>query len=383
MIITGLAPDGAQNMLLKILKNIDRERFSPSVVSLTNMGDVGPKIEALGIPVFAMGFDPRLPSPLKFWRLTKLLKRVDPDVVHTWMYHADLLGGLAARIAGVRALSWGIRRSDLSKEHNKRVTLMVVKLCAALSGRVPNKILCCSAKACASHIAAGFRADKMEVLPNGFEVSHFKPDPDARISVRDELGLPVGTTLIGLVGRNDPQKNHAGFINAAQIIQRSVPGVHFVLAGDGIDQNNAELVAAVERAGLNEMVHMLGKRRDMPRLFASLDLLASASHGEGFPNVLGEAMSCGVPCVVTDVGESREIVGKTGRAVRAGDMLGLAEQIVSLLALTSEMRAELGRQARMRIAERYDIKEVTRLHETFYLRLMTRSQLENGRLSDR
>ncbi len=369
-IITGLCTGGAEAMLLKLLQHIDRDRFLPSVVSLTTKGENGPRIEALGIPVQTLGMSPGVPSPSKFMRLVGLLQDARPDVVQTWMYHADLIGGLAARLTGIQTVSWGIRHSNLSPHQNKRATLLVVKLCALASGWLPHRILSCSERARSIHVDAGYLADKMVVIPNGFDLTRFQPDPVARDSVRSELGVPPETSLIGLIARDDPQKNHKGFIEAATIVHAALPQAHFVLAGTGINQDNTELKQLIEQFGLKAHCHLLGRRDDIPRLMASLDVLASSSTGEAFPNVLGEAMACGIPCVVTDVGDSAEIVGDTGRVVASGDMAGLATQLVTLLSIPPDERSRLGISARERVRERYEIGSVTRQYEHFYEMLL-------------
>jgi glycosyltransferase involved in cell wall biosynthesis len=369
-IITGLSTGGAEMMLLKVLERLDRQRFAPHVISLTTLGELAPHIAALGIPVGAVGMKPGLPSPSGFFRLVRLLKRLNPDIVHTWMYHADLLGGLAARLAGVSSIGWCIRNSNLDKDKTKFSTRAVVGLCASISKWVPSRILSCSEKARQVHVACGYAAAKMVVVPNGFELSQFKPDLDARFRVRAELGITDQTPLVGLIGRFDPQKNHAGFFEAAGILHRHMPQVHFVLAGQGVDVSNAALMQTITQEGVLANIHLLGLRNDMPALMATLDVLASSSYGEAFPNVLGEAMACGVPCAVTDVGDSAYIVGDTGRVVASGDMHGLAAALEELLALPLPEKAALSERARARVAEHFEIGAIVRRYEDFYESLL-------------
>ncbi len=356
-------------MLLKLLQQLDSSRFAPTVVSLMSLGEIGPRIQALGIPVHVLGMSRGLHNPLILLRLARLLRQLNPDVVHTWMYHADLLGGLAARLAGRKRVVWCIRQSNLSKTLNKRSTLWVVQICSLLSSWVPAQIISCSTRAKDIHAEFGYAEKKLHVIPNGFDLRHYMPDAEARNSVRAELGLAVDTPLVGLIARFDSQKNHLGFIDAAAHIHAQLPDVHFVLAGTEVDSGNVALNAAIASKGLQAKMHLLGRRNDVPRLMAALDVLASSSHGEAFPNVLGEAMACGVPCVVTDVGDSSEIVGNTGRVVAAGDMAGLAHGLVEMLRLPPEIKNELGIQARARIAANYEIVHVTRLYEEFYERI--------------
>lgn len=370
-IITGLSTGGAETMLLKLLERLDRTRFSPHVISLTTLGEIGPHIAALGIPVEAMGMQPGLPSPIAFLRLVRQIRRMKPDVVHTWLYHADLLGGLAARLAGVSVIGWCIRNSNLDKDKTRFSTRAVVGLCARLSTWVPSKILSCSEEARQVHVALGYAAEKMQVVPNGFDLARFKPDGDARSAVRAELGLAASTTLVGLIARFDPQKNHAGFFEAASMLHQQMPHVHFVLAGHGIERNNAVLMQAINKAGMLTNTHLLGLRNDMPRLMAALDVLvSSSSYGEAFPNVLGEAMACGVPCAVTDVGDSADIVGDTGRVVASGDMINLAAALAELLALPPPQKTALGERARARVADHFEIGKVVSQYESFYEQLL-------------
>lgn len=373
-IITGLSTGGAEMMLLKVLERLDRQRFTPHVISLTTLGELAPRIAALGIPVQALGLMPGLPSPLGFFRLVQILKRLNPDVVHTWMYHADLLGGLAARLAGVSAIGWCIRNSNLDKDKTRFSTRVVVGLSASISKWVPTRILSCSEKARHVHVACGYAAEKMVVVPNGFDLTRFKPDGDARRSVRIELGIDVDAPLVGLIGRFDPQKNHAGFFEAAGVLHRHMPQVHFVLAGQGIDTGNAALMQAITQAGVLANTHLLGLRDNMPKLMVALDVLASSSYGEAFPNVLGEAMACGVPCVVTDVGDSAFIVGDAGRVVASGDMTGLATALEELIALSPSEKAALDERARERVAEHFEIGEVVRRYADFYESLLANTR---------
>lgn len=368
-VITNLATGGAETMLLKLLQQMDRTRFSPTVISLVGLGEIGPRIQALGIPVHALGMKRGVPNPLMVLRLAGLLRSLQPDVVHTWMYHSDLLGGLAARLAGCKRVIWCVRHSNLSKAENKRSTLWVVKVCAWLSRCVPVQILSCSHRAKEVHAAVGYAADKLHVIPNGFDLSRFAPSESARAEVRDELGLVPDAQIVGLVARFDSQKNHFGFIEAAAQVHAQLGDVHFVLAGTDVDAANTVLNAAIAEKGLQAHMHLLGRRDDVPRLMASFDVLASSSHGEAFPNVLGEAMACGVPCVVTDVGDSADIVGNTGRVVAAGDMAGLAQGLVEVLSLSAAQKAELAVQARERVAAHYEIGHVVRLYEACYERV--------------
>lgn len=370
-IITNLATGGAEMMLLKLLKNLDRSRFQPMVISLIGKGEIGPRIEELGIPVNTLGMCRGTLNPLAFLQLVRLLHRLRPDVVHTWMYHADLIGGLASQLAGFRQVVWSLRHSNLDPAHNKRSTLVAVRMCALLSRWVPRKIISCSALSQQVHADVGYVGEKIHLIPNGFELDRFTPNVVARAAVRAELGLPADALLVGVVARYDVQKNLLGFVQAAALVAQQCPQVHFVMAGKEVDGSNAQLANAIaDFPPLAAHMHLLGRRDDVPHLMAAFDVLALPSHGEAFPNVLGEAMACGVPCVVTDVGDSAEIVGNTGRVLPVGDMAGLALQLVAVLRLPAAHRCALGQQARARVQANYEIGHVVRMYEAVYDQLL-------------
>jgi glycosyltransferase involved in cell wall biosynthesis len=373
-IITGLSIGGAETMLLKVLEGLDRKKFDPMVVSLTTLGEVGPRIAELGIPVQALSMSTSWRGPISFLRLVLEIRRLKVDVVHTWLYHADLIGGLAARLAGVTAICWSIRSGNLNPDKTRWSTRAVRRVCALLSHVIPAHIFINSEAAIGIHVGVGYVAGKMEVIPNGFNLSRFKPDHGARLRLRTELGCAADALLVGMIGRFDPLKNHFGFFSAMAILHRHMPHVHLVLAGRGVDRHNQHLMHLIERAGLVDNTHLLGPHDCVPELMAALDVLASPSHAEAFPNVLGEAMSAGVPSVATDVGDCACIIGETGRIVPAGDMVRFAEGVAALLALSPAQRASLGKKARARVASHFEIDSIVRRYEDSYRLLSMKLQ---------
>jgi len=358
-------------MLLKLLERLDCQRFEPFVISLTPHSDLEANITRLGIPVSCLAMRGRPFDVRYFFELVFLLKRLQPDIVHTWMYHADLIGGVAARLAGIKTLGWCIRNGNLDVAKTKFMTRVIVKFCALISHWLPSSILSCSEEARLIHVANGYAANKIVVVPNGFDLTSFKPDEAARALVRNELGLNPDTPLVGLIGRYDPQKNHSGFLKAANKLLHQIPNAHFLLVGKGVDYLNSDLVQAAKLEGVFENSHFLGLRHDIPHLMASLDVFVSASsYGEAFPNVLGEAMSCGVPCAVTDTGDAAYIVADTGRVVAVGDMDGLANAIKQLLELSFKEKQILGERARSRVADHFEIGQIVRQYEGFYQQLL-------------
>ncbi len=364
--IVGLGVGGAENMLLRLLAAMDKNKFQSEVISLTDEGKIGAKISALGIPLHLMGMQPGKAKLKDLMRLTRLLRKLQPDCVQTWMYHADLIGGLAAKLAGVKKIAWNIRCSRLTKEDTARSTLLLANLCAKLSRWAPNRIICCSEASRITHTERGYDRSKMIVIPNGYDLSAFKPSQLAKEEVRNELGLPSQTPMIGLVARFDPLKDHLNFVEAAAILSKIRKDVHFVLCGSEITLQNAKLFSWIEERGLTAQFHLLGRREDVPRLNAAMDVASCSSFSEGFPNVIAEAMACGTPCVVTEAGDSALIVGDTGYVVPVRDPQKLAEGWAKMLALSPQERHDLGAKSRSRVEEKFEIGIIARRYEEVY-----------------
>ncbi len=372
-VITSLTIGGAEMMLLRLLSALQGREHQAHVICLRHGGIVADRIEALGVPVERLGARPGLPNPAVIVRIAHLLRRIQPDVVQTWMYHADLFGGLAAQAAGAPPVAWGLHHSTLSPAYNKRSTLLTARACARLSARLPAAIVCCAESTRRLHTAFGYDERRMVVIPNGFDLEEFRPDPEARISVREELGIPPESRLVGLIARFHPQKDHRTFIEAAARLCAWRDDVHILLAGGRLDWANAELVRWIDEAGIRDRCHLLGRRTDVSRIQASLDVACLSSQGgEALPLTIGEAMASGVPCVVTDVGDAALLVGDTGRVVPVRDPEALALACRSLLDLSLPEWAALGAAARSRVAEHYALPAIAQRYADLWERLAAR-----------
>lgn len=349
-VITSTDTGGAQTMLRKLLAHIDRSAFTSTVISLAPAGPMTEALQSVSIDM-----RPRAVELWKLARLRSLLRAAKPDVVQTWMYHANLAGGMASRLSVAAPVIWNIRASgfDWRAGHTAHVINPAVRLGALASRFVPKRTIYVSQRALASHEQLGYRGPN-EIIPNGFDVAEYRPDPDARRSLRRELGLKDETLLVGLVARVHPIKNHALFLAAARAIAKQRQDVRFVLCGEGVTSLDAF-----------EGVHALGSRSDMPRVTAALDIACSSSFAEGFPNTLGEAMACGVPCVATDVGDSAYLIGDTGLVVPSNDEAAFANACLRLLD-DAGLRARLGRAARERIEQHFEIGVITKRYEHLY-----------------
>lgn len=363
-VITGLGTGGAETMLLKLLERSPTLRGG-RVIALGPEAETAARIRALGVQVDCLGLSAAAPDPRVVLRLLRLLEVTAPDVISTWLYHADLIGGLAGRWLGIPVV-WGVRNSHLSPGRTPVTTTAVVKACAWLSRGLPAAIACCSNRGVDVHVALGYPRDRFRLVPNGFDLARFRPDPAARAWLRAELGLAPDAPVVGMVARFDPLKNHRGLVAAARRVVAARPDARFVLVGKGAEAGNVELAGWLAEAGLAAAFRLMGQREDMPRITAGFDIAVLTSSAEGFPNALGEAMACGVPCVATDVGDAAEILGPAGRIVPVGDMDAVAGELLGLLSLAPAARAALGDALRERVGERFDIDGVVRRFEQLY-----------------
>lgn len=364
-LITDLSVGGAEMMLLRLVEKMDERSFSSLVISLTDIGPVGESIRKLGIPVEALGMQFGRPSPIAIAKLVGLLRSFGPQVVQSWLYHSDLLATLATGLSRKPGLLWNLRCSDMDLTRYSRLTRWVVGACARLS-HVPDVVVSNSDAGRRYHTGLGYRPKRWEVIPNGFDLDRFRPDLVARARLRAELGVPAEALLVGLVARHDPMKDHETFLRAAAQLRRSHSEVHFVLCGTRVTMENPALSGWVRDLGLEGAAHLLGERHDVPVLTAALDIACSSSISEGFPTAVGEAMACGVPCVVTDAGDSAALLGDAGRVVPARDPASLAKAIDGLVALGPPGRGEMGVLGRDRIERRYSLPAVVSRYEKLY-----------------
>jgi glycosyltransferase involved in cell wall biosynthesis len=369
-LITTLDLGGAEMMLFKLLSRMNADRFENHVICLAGEGPVGQEISAHGIPVHVLNMQRGRVTIRGLMQLLTLIRRINPEVLQTWMYHADLVGLLFGKLSCIRRICWNIRCSNMDLVKYRLTTRMTVKMCAMLSS-VPDLIIANSQNGESYHKGIGYKGKRWEVIPNGFDLRRFKQDDQAKSRLKNELGLDDNKpySFIGYIARFDAMKDHPTFLDAASRLLKERSNVHFVLAGRNIDWENRELTKSIPKA-FRKNVHLLGERDDVEKICAGLDIACSVSSGEGFSNVIGEAMACGVPCVVTDVGDSAFIVGDTGLVVRPRDSKGLSCAWKQLLDIGRDARAELGKAARERIKDYFDISKIIERYEEVYTSLV-------------
>lgn len=366
-IITGLYAHGAEHMLLKLLSGLDRNRFEPTVISLMDKGTLGPAIDSMGIPVLTVDLPRGRPHPAGLWRLVRQVRGIHPHILQGWMYHGNLAASLAARfVSGDPAVLWNIRQSLYDLDREKRLTRWLIQLSAKVSGS-PDHIIYNSLTSASQHEALGFKANLRAFIPNGFGVDDFSPDSSLRTRMRNRWGITDHQVVIGMAARHHPMKDHDNFLQSAANLAERHDHVRFVLAGLNVDGQNAGLVQRIQDLQLEDRVRLLGELHDMNGFYQGLDIATlSSAWGEGFPNVLGEAMLAGVPCVATDIGDSAALIGDTGITVSARDAGALATALSNLVEAGPNGRSRLGTRARERILHSYSLPSIIEQYANLY-----------------
>lgn len=378
-IISGLGQGGAETVLHRLVTAPDQTtRYT--VVSMGDEGVFGARLRDAGIRVETLG----MPAGRLTWRglrrLHGLIKATQPDVVQTWMYHADLIGGLVARCAGVRAVSWGIRNSGANLNKTSKLTNVIAWACVRLSGLVPAGIVACAQDAAARHQARGYRADRMTVIPNGYDLSRWTPAPGARERLRQQWGVAQTAPLFGSVARWNPLKDHANLLEAFAWCARQRPDARCVLVGHGLSADNPALMALLDRWRLHDKVILLGRRDDVPDVMSALDVHVLSSCAEGFPNVVAEAMVSGVACVVTDVGDAARIVGDFGWVVPAQDATALGQAMdAAVRDLGTPAMLQRLQQGRQRVQRLYSLSTMVSAYEQYWAQLAERYPVHRSR----
>lgn len=362
-VITGLDRGGAETALVRLLGGLGRDEFASTVISLTGRGVLGDQVAATGAALEWLGWRRgRLPGPGRLWHLARRLRAVRPDVVQTWLYHADLAGLLAARLAGRAPVLWNIRCSDMDFSKYGRGTRLTVAAAARLSSW-PAGIVVNSAAGRQVHDSLGYRPKAWHLIPNGIDTDRLRPDRAAGEAWRAAEGIAAGIPLIGHVARLDPQKDHDGFLQALSLLAARGRPFLALLAGRGTE-GLADRLAALD---LGDKVRLLGERDDIPRLMQALDLFCmSSAYGEGFRNVLAEAMACGVPAVATDVGDAGAILAAPERLVPSRNPRALADALDAALAWDAATWRAAGAEARRHVEADYALsRNVARYAELY------------------
>ncbi len=362
-LITALSIGGAEHALARLCRALATRGYEQVVLSMIGDGALVDDLRRARIDVRSLGMRRGQPSPLGLIGLVKELRKFNPDVLQTWMYHADLLGTLATAFVPKLRLVWNVRCSDMTTE--PRLATKVVVRSLALLSSIPDKIVVNSIRGQDEHCRAGYRRSRFVYIPNGVDSDRFQPLPGSRAALRASLGLADAGPIIGLIARFHPMKDHATFLDAARQFLATHPNARFLLAGLGCEPGTEPLETMVRERGLARHVVLLGPRSDLPLIYPALDLVClSSAFGEGSPNVLLEALSCGVPCVATDVGDSRAIIGHCGQVVPPRDPSAMA------IAWQEVLAKDLAAAARSRVLAQFTDHATSAAYDSLYRGLL-------------
>ncbi|NQV23060.1 MAG: glycosyltransferase [Rhodopirellula sp.] len=361
-IINGTGGEGgAERMLQRVIRHGNTPEFEHLVLSIKNFQAVAQELTAEGINVQSLDVQTdyyKLPKAVL--QLASRIRRFQPDVIQSWMYMADFFGSIAACLGSPSTpMIWTIRHSTLDPAIDSRALRGCAAGSARLSRRVPTKIVLNSHAAIPNHVAAGYDESKMQVIPNGFDVDRFSPSLQLRHETRARLGIPQNVPVVGRVARFHANKDHITFLKAAQMVLAHRPDTRFLVCGEPQTISTEQVQQDINSFGLADAVQLVELQSDIVPLNCSFDIATCSSITEAFPNVIGEAMSCGVPCVSTDVGDAAIIVDKTGRVVPPQNPQSFANAILELLALPEDDRSRLGIAARQRVIDNFELTHST------------------------
>ena len=366
-IITGLGDGGAENALFKICKYDSKNNHF--VISLKGPGKYFHLLKKIGIKVYYLNLS--FYSIHKFFFLIKLIHSLKPNIVQTWLVHADFLGGIAARLAGIKNILWNIRYSNIESRKAKFTTIFIIRVLSKLSYVIPRSILSVSKKATKIYINKGYNKKKFKYVTNGFDPKLLKIDKFQKIKFKKKIKIKNEIPVIGNVARYDPQKDHLNLLNALSIIRLKKINFFCVLVGYNIDRNNSELISKIKNLKLSKHIKLLGQTNNILQVMNGLDIhVLSSSYGEGFPNVIAESMACGTPSIVTNVGDAAHIVGNTGWVVPPKNSLKLANAIENALCEMGTNRwNNRCNKARSRIMNKFSIGKMLKLYDKEWIKV--------------
>lgn len=365
-VITGLKTGGAEMMLYKILSASTQFESAVLCLSPDRNSLISNRISDCGITIHYLDISKKINPFLLLKKIRGIVREEAPDVIQGWMYHGNIAALFCSIFSKADAsIIWNVRRSLHDLKTEKFTTRCIIKFNALLSF-IPGKIIFNSDVSRQQHFKIGFNKKKSVLIPNGFDLNSFKPNLNARIRIRQELSIKNNEIVIGLVGRYHPIKGYSNFLNAANILSTRFNNIKYVLVGKDVDDNNSELIALINRLGIKERVILLGSRTDIPDVTNAFDIATSASSGEAFSNTLGEAMCTEVPCVATDVGESRQLVKDFGVIVKANSPEALADGLAKLISWGKEVRKQIGSEARQHMKQNYSLEAITEMYASLY-----------------
>ncbi|MDF1757026.1 MAG: glycosyltransferase [Legionellaceae bacterium] len=359
-VINSLELGGSETSLFRLIR-ASRDNYQIYVIVLGNQGYYSQKIAEMNIPIYYLDIQK---SPIKaYLKLLSHMKKIKPDVVQTWLYHSDLIGGMAAKFCRVKKIIWGIRCEGVGLKKNTR---LIKYICARFSKLIPSAIITNSEKSIQNHIQAGYEAETIRLIHNGFDSKEIFPEKKKSRRYLHRHNLPDNAIVIGSLARFHKNKDYFNLIKAIKLVEDTNPHVYFILCGDGCHNKNEKLSQMLERLHNPERVILIDGVDDPVCYLNSIDIFIQPSKTEGFSNSLAEAMLCGLPCIATDVGETRNICGDAGLTTPSQNHQQLALACLTMLNKTEQERKTIGVLARQRIASNYSIEQYQNKIQAIY-----------------
>jgi glycosyltransferase involved in cell wall biosynthesis len=360
-LIRSFARGGAQRQLVTLATELRRAGWDISVACFYSGDAFQRDLTQANVPVIDLRKRGRWDVAGFLWRLWRTFRQNDADIVHSYLTVGNLLALLARLAHRHTRVVWGVRSAYMDRARYDWTARLTFRL-SCLLARLADVIIVNSDAGAAHHAALGYPRERIRVIPNGIDTTRFRFDAEGRSRLRATWRVPDDALLVGLVGRLDPMKDHPTFLEAAATLAARDPRWRFVCVGEGKPDYAATLRSQADALGLGDRLIWAGPRSDMPVVYSALDIAASVSYGESFPNVIAEAMACGRPCVVTDVGDSARIVGACGAVVGARDPAAFAAAVESILPWLAHADAARNTHeaVRARIVESYALETLLR-----------------------
>jgi glycosyltransferase involved in cell wall biosynthesis len=368
-IITNLSTGGAEIQLLSLIKEL-RNTNEILVISLISKGEVGFKIEELGIPLHVLGLNNFTGLKKSVFVIKDILNNFKPDIIHTWMYHANLIGGFIPFLFGYKNIVWSIHHNSFSFKHNRIATVFLIRFSAILSYTIPRKIVCVSNDVIVNHRKIFYDSNKLCYIPNGIDTKLFCCRKEKKLHLSNLYNIKESTKLIGLISRFDPIKNHSIFLKSIKVLKnKGFEDFKIILCGKNIDYKNNELLNLISLNNLQDHIILLGLFEDMQLLYNSLDLVVCTSFSESFSIVLAEAISCGTLCVSTILGDPENFLTSYQHIKNPYDEVEIANVI--LANLNVEDKTKITENLRLELIKKYSIDVISKKYFKLYQELVS------------
>jgi len=363
-VIYSLGQGGAERTLTNIC--LKSKKHIHHIVCLTNKSFYSNLLEENNIKIYELNMNKfyfLFTSPIKFY---SILRKIKPQIVQTWMYHSDLFGGIIARLAGIKIVLWNVRSSSFKLPEITYSSLLVSRINALISWFIPTNVICCGKYAAQCHANQGYDPSKIKIIFNGVDTKLFAPNSENRSLVRKKYKINRDTILLGMVARYTPLKDHRTLLKSLSLLNNLKQDWICILSGRGIDHDNYELLEMINSLNLSKKVLLIGTQININEIYNALDLHILSSTSEGFPNCLIEALSSGIPCISTNVGDAKFILKDVGWVINPSNPYQLARVVKKFFGLSESERKKISEFSRNRIKSKFSLAKLTEKYDDLY-----------------